>query len=57
VFTVATPPKSVPWGQIEREQLTPLLQRQYFSTPQLTFARFELQKGCLGQRQLHFQPQ
>jgi quercetin dioxygenase-like cupin family protein len=43
---VATAPKSVPWDQVEREQLTPLLQRQFFSTPQLTIARFELKQGC-----------
>jgi len=43
---VAAVPKSVPWDHIEREQLTPLLQRQYFSTPQLTIGRFELKKGC-----------
>jgi len=43
---LSTAPKSVPCDQVEREQLTPLLQRQFFSTPQLTIARFELKQGC-----------
>jgi quercetin dioxygenase-like cupin family protein len=54
---VAAAPKSVPWDQIEREQLTPLLQRQFFSTPQLTLARFELKKGCIVAEHHHHNEQ
>lgn len=50
---MAAAPKSVPWDQIEREQITPLLQRQYFSTPQLTLGRFELKKGCFIREHHH----
>jgi len=50
-------PQSVPWDRIQREQLTPLLQRQYFSTPQLTLARFELKKGCIVSEHHHLNEQ
>ncbi len=48
-----TAPRSVPWDEIEREQLTPLLQRQFFSTTQLTMARFKLLKGCVVPEHRH----
>jgi len=54
---VAAVPKSVPWDQIEREQLTPLLQRQFFFTPQLTVGRFELKKGCIVPEHQHYNEQ
>lgn len=50
-------PKAVPWDRVEREQLTPLLQRQFFSTPQLTMARFELKKGCIVPEHHHHNEQ
>lgn len=50
-------PKAVPWNRVEREQLTPLLQRQFFSTPQLTMARFELKKGCIVPEHHHHNEQ
>lgn len=54
---MAAAPKSVPWDHIEREQLTPLLQRQFFSTAQLTFGRFELKKGCIVPEHHHHNEQ
>ena len=50
-------PKALPWDHVKREQLTPLLQRQFFSTPQLTIARFELKKGCLVPEHHHHNEQ
>ncbi len=50
-------PQSVPWDRVEREQLTPLLQRQFFSTSQLTMARFELKKGCVVPEHHHHNEQ
>jgi quercetin dioxygenase-like cupin family protein len=35
------------WEPIAAEQLSPLLQRQFISTQQLTLARFLLKKGCV----------
>ncbi len=54
---MAAAPKSVPWDRIEREQLTPLLQRQFFSTSQLTLGRFELKKGCFIPEHRHHNEQ
>jgi quercetin dioxygenase-like cupin family protein len=54
---VTAAPKSVPWDRVEREQLTPLLQRQFFSTSQLTVARFELKKGCVVPEHHHHNEQ
>lgn len=54
---MAAAPRSVPWDHVEREQLTPLLQRQFFSTSQLTIARFELKKGCVVPEHNHHNEQ
>ncbi len=39
------------------EQLSPLLERRYFSTEQLTLARFALKKGCIVARHQHVNEQ
>jgi quercetin dioxygenase-like cupin family protein len=50
-----TGPRHLRWDEdeIEAEQLTPLIRRQYFSTPGMTVARFELNKGCHVARHQH----
>jgi quercetin dioxygenase-like cupin family protein len=50
-----TQPRHLRWNEdeIQAEQLTPLIRRQYFSTPGMTVARFELKKGCQVTRHQH----
>ena len=39
--------KYVPWGSVEREQLNPLLQRQFVVGENVMIARILLKKGCV----------
>ena len=49
--------KHIDWDSIAAEQLSPLLERRYFSTKQLTLARFVLKKGCIVARHQHVNEQ
>lgn len=52
-------PRHLRWNEdeIPAEQLAPLIRRQYFSTPGMTVARFELKKGCQVARHQHVNEQ
>ena len=45
------------WNDIESEQLTPLVHRQYLSTPPVTLARFQLKKGAFVPTHQHVNEQ
>jgi quercetin dioxygenase-like cupin family protein len=45
--------KHIRWDEVEREQLNPLLERQYVSGDNITMARFLLRKGAVVPRHSH----
>lgn len=45
------------WGQVELEQLNPLLARQVIHTDRITLARIHLAKGCIVPEHSHEQEQ
>jgi quercetin dioxygenase-like cupin family protein len=45
--------KHIRWSDVAREELHPLLQRQYISTPSVTMARFLLRKGMVVSQHSH----
>lgn len=49
--------RQVNWREIASEQLGPMLERQFFSTPQVTVARFRLRKGCIVPEHRHVNAQ
>jgi|SRR3954471_19586525 quercetin dioxygenase-like cupin family protein len=49
--------KVVRWNDVEREQLTPLIDRQYISLNSVTLARFHLKKGAVVPEHHHVNEQ
>ena len=45
------------WSDVEVEHLNPLLDRQYFSTPAVTLARFRLRQGAVVPMHSHHNEQ